>query len=137
MDRAVPYFSRNSVPLIALILSALVLSACARSAPDLPPDYGSVKPTAKLSADSFDADDLRLNCSDMESQKQALTSEASQLNGIIQGNRQHNPVAGYLGGLFLFPALAARENPEEKNRLDGIQARWDTLIQLGRFRQCP
>lgn len=137
MDRVVPYFSRNSVPPITLVLAALVVSACARSAPDLPPDYGSVKPAAKLSADSFDSADLRLSCVGIDSEKQSLAGEASQLNGVIQGNRQHNQVAGYLGGLFLFPALAARENPEEKGRLDNIQARWDTLTQLDRFRQCP
>lgn len=136
MDRAVLFSSQNRLPVLALAVSVLAVSACARSAPDLPTDYGSVNASAKLSADSFDAADLRLTCPDINQQQDALTNEASQLTGIIKGHRQHNQVAGYLGGLFLFPALAAKENPQEKTRLNGIQSRWDKLTQLERFKKC-
>lgn len=136
MGKAVPYSSRSRLPVFVLALSAFAITACARSAPELPPDYGSVNASAKLSADSFDAADLHLTCPDIDQQQDALTDEASQLTGVIKGNRRHNQVAGYLGGLFLLPALAARENPEEKSRLDSIQVRWDELIQLERFKKC-
>lgn len=136
MGKAVPYSSRSKVPFYALALSVLVVSACARSAPELPPDYGSVNATAKLSASDFDAADLRTTCLGIDAQQDALTEEASSLTGVIKGNRQHNQVAGYLGGMFLLPALAAKENPAEKSRLDEIQARWDKLVQLERFKNC-
>ncbi|MBT3400414.1 MAG: hypothetical protein HOL07_05110 [Rhodospirillaceae bacterium] len=119
-----------------LVAGAVLLSACARSAPDLPPDYGSVSSQAKLSADQFTAEDLRLTCKGISAERETITAEAGRLTGVIKGNRQHNQVAGYLGGLFLFPLIAAKENPDEKRRLDAIQGRWDTLIALQRFKTC-
>ncbi len=115
----------------------MLLAACARSAPDLPPDYGSVNASAKLSADQFERADLDKSCVTIVSEQAALTDEAGKLTGVIKGNRKRNQVAGYLGGLFLFPLVAAKENPGEKRRLDAIQERWDTLIALQRFRDCP
>lgn len=120
-----------------LIAGAVVLAACARSAPDLPPDYGSVSSQAKLSADQFAAADLRLTCNGILAERETITAEAGKLTGVITQNRQHNQVAGYLGGLFLFPLIATKENPDEKRRLDAIQVRWDTLIALQRFKTCP
>lgn len=120
-----------------LIAGAVLLAACARSAPDLPPDYGSVSAQAKLSADQFTSEDLRLSCNAIQAERAAITDEAGKLTGVIKGNRKRNQVAGYLGGLFLFPLVAAKENPDEKRRLDALQERWDTLIALQRFKTCP
>ena len=120
-----------------LIAGAVLLAACTRPAPDLPPDYGSVSAQAKLSADQFTSEDLRLTCGNILAEREAITDEAGKLTGVIKRNRQHNQVAGYLGGLFLFPLIAAKENPDEKRRLDAIQGRWDTLIALQRFKTCP
>ncbi|MBO6784204.1 MAG: hypothetical protein JJ899_13175 [Alphaproteobacteria bacterium] len=120
----------------ALAAAALALAACARSAPELPPDYGSVSATDRLSASDFTSADLRLTCGDIVSEQKAMTETARQLTGVIEANRQHNQVAGYFGGLFLFPLVAVRENPDEKTKLDRMQDRWDTLTQLKRFKDC-
>jgi len=77
-----------------------------------------------------------MTCNGISAEREAITDEAGTLNGVIKGNRKRNQVAGYLGGLFLFPLVAAKENPDEKRRLDAIQERWDTLIALQRFKTC-
>jgi hypothetical protein len=142
MAKAAPSFSSTArlvagLTIAGLACAGVALAGCARSAPDLPPDYGSVKPAEPLSADRFDAKDLALSCRDIAAEQQALVDEAEGLTGIIRANRQHNQAAGYFGGLFLFPLVATRHNQDEKNRLDAMQARWDTLEMLDRFRSCP
>lgn len=115
----------------------VALSACARSAPDLPPDYGSVNPSTTLTADHFGVADLDLSCADIVVEREAMTTEAGNMTGAIRQNRHHNQVAGYLGGLFIFPLIATRGNSGEKQRLDQIQERWDTLTMLDRYKKCP
>ncbi len=121
---------------VVFVAAMIALAACARSAPELPPDYGSVNAQAQLSAADFAESDLRMTCGDIVSEQEDMTREARNLTGVIEGNRGRNQIAGYFGGLFLFPLLAVKENPAEKRKLDTMQARWDTLTQLKRFKQC-
>lgn len=130
------FTSRNRLHVFGLLFGAIALAACARAAPELPPDYGSESASAKLTADKFTAVDLRLTCPDIDREQTGLTTEAGGLTGVIESNRGRNQVAGYLGGLFLFPLVAAKNNPDEKRRLDELQARWDELTQLKRFKNC-
>ena len=65
-----------------------------------------------------------MSCTDIVAEQNAAEAEASQLTGVIRQNRKHNQVFGYLGGLFIFPAVAARRNPGEKERLDHIFERY-------------
>lgn len=115
----------------------LALSACARPAPELPPDYGSVNTATPLIAEQFQSADLGLSCPAIEKEQESLTGEASRMTGVISDSKGYNETVGILGALFIVPALAADQNPKEKARLDEIQKRWDTLIALDRFKACP
>jgi hypothetical protein len=120
-----------------VLLVGFVVSGCARSAPDLPPDYGSINAATTLSAEQFARDDLQLSCTEIAERQRALIERAESLTGVIRSNRQHNQAAGYFGGLFLLPLVAVRNNDDEKRQLDTMQARWDTLESLERFKSCP
>lgn len=134
------YSSLNSVRGVAfgsLVALAVTLSACARPAPQLPPDYGSVNTDAKLTADQFSSEDLRLSCTEIVEAQESLTDEAGRMTGVISDSKGYNETIGILGALFIVPALAADQNEDEKRRLDEIQKRWDTLVALKRFKTCP
>lgn len=132
-----PSILLNNFKLLACgALVALAVSGCARPAPDLPPDYGSVDTKTPLTADQFSASDLALSCTQARQQQVQLTEEASRLTGVISDSKGYNETIGILGALFIVPALAADQNPEEKRRLDEIQARWDNLVALRRYKSC-
>lgn len=122
---------------VSLIVTAVALSACARPAPQLPPDYGSVDTGKTLTADQFKAADLNLSCPQIDQEQLRLTEEAGRMTGVISDSKGYNEAIGILGALFIVPALAADQNAGEKRRLDEIQVRWDTLIALRRFKTCP
>ena len=132
-----PSISLNKVRALSCgVLVALAISGCARPAPDLPPDYGSVDSKTPLTADQFSAQDLALSCTQARQQQVELTDEASRLTGVIDDSKGYNEAIGILGALFIVPALAADQNPDEKRRLDEIQTRWDTLVALRRYKSC-
>lgn len=139
MARDARFISSMVRPAVALIgvAAAIALVGCARSAPELPPDVGSVKPSATLSADRFSKSDLEMTCGEIADEQQRLIDTAKDLTGVIESNRAHNQAAGYFGGLFLLPLVAVEHNDSEKASLDRMQVRWDTLEALERFQSCP
>jgi hypothetical protein len=129
--------ARRNGALIATVGLLVALGGCARSAPSLPPDVGSVTPATALSDSDFSPADLTLACPAIGAEQQAIVDHARTLTGSIEANRTHNQVVGYFGGLFLVPLVAARTNSGEKDQLDAMQARWDTLEMLERHKACP
>ena len=123
--------------LVVLALSTLVLAGCARRAPDLPPDYGSQSPELELSEELFADEDLALSCAAIADERSAIVAEAREMESIVEGNRARNQAAGYFGIFFILPLGAAEVNEAEKTRLDELQARWDQLVMLERFKTCP
>lgn len=134
------FISLNSAKGVAfgvIVGLAFVLAACARPAPELPPDYGSVDTKTPLTADQFTSEDLAMTCSAINSEQKEMTEEASKITGVIDDSKDYNETIGILGALFIVPALAADQNPDEKRRLNDIQTRWDTLVALERYKSCP
>lgn len=131
-----PSISRIDLTRFARFACLVLVSACARSAPDLPPDYGSVNPSTELTAEQFSATDLNMSCEGILAERDATKLEASQMTGAIHDNREHNQTVGYFGALFILPYVATVQNSDEKQRLDEIQQRWDTLAMLHRFKTC-
>lgn len=123
--------------LVVFALSVLILSGCARRAPDLPPDYGSQSPELELSEELFADEDLALSCTAIADERSAIIAEAREMESIVEGNRTRNQAAGYFGLFFILPLGAAEVNEAEKARLDELQARWDQLAMLSRFKACP
>lgn len=106
-----------------------MLAACAREAPDLPPQAtpGSVVLTSGEVAQS---------CADVDTMIASLRDERNVETAKIKANRRHNQVAGYLGALFIVPIVVAEHNQAEKERLDEIQAQLDHLTTVRRAKDC-
>lgn len=117
------------------ILAAVISVSCARSAPELPADFGSVD--AQLPAlSSFEMRDQGLVCEEIDAELLALSENALQHSAEINKNRASNQIAGYFGILFIVPALGLQTNTEQHDRLNDIQERWDTLVVLKRIKEC-
>lgn len=111
------------------VAAVALASACARSAPDLPPQ-------ASAASVVLSPVEARFSCDQIDGAITALQAERDQLTSVIQGNRQRNQTAGYLGALFIVPLVATESNDAEKKRLDEIQAETDRLYAVRRARSC-
>jgi len=89
-----------------------------------------------MTLSEFSAKDQALDCQAIDEQLRVLTVIARANSAEIANNRQGNQVAGYFAGFFLLPAIALEGNSEEKEELDRIQKRWDTLVSLKRVKGC-
>ena len=109
-----------------------VVTACARRAPDLPPDYGS----SRLTAEAFGEADKRRACADIDAALTALAARMKALDNGILAERVRNQTAGVIAGVFPLAILWTTNSDGAKQSLDEHQARRDTLIALKRYRDC-
>ena len=130
---------RSSLRTILFVGLCAGVAACARSAPELPPDYGSVDSTTPSPALSdFDEVDAAMSCTAIADEKARLRRKMAQLNAQITGKHGDNQVAGYVGGVLFPPLLLATDHSlDEKEALDKFQDRVDRLALLQRIRACP
>lgn len=121
----------------SLLVLALVLAACARSAPELPADRSSVNAAQPLFRSEFKAADLALACDAIANEQREIRSKADAYNRAIDRNRGQNQAMGYIGAVLFLPAVLATEHNEaEKAELDRLQNRHDELIALRRINNC-
>ena len=121
------------LPLVALA----ILAACARSAPELPPDYGSSSAQESLTLEQFDPVEAALDCEAIDKRMAMIKSEQAQYEARIRGNRSQNQAATYIGSVLFLPALLATEGDHAaKKELDRLQAQWDRMTGLKRLKDC-
>ena len=123
-----------------VLFIGISLAACARSAPDLPPDYWSTNPSDKIALADFEPTDARMSCVEITKEHDGLEQEMEELEAEIRSNRRQNQVAGYflsVGLPLTLPAAGAVDHDtEEKQQLDQDQARMDKLSHLARLKSC-
>ncbi len=119
------------------LIAIITASGCARNAPELPPETSTIEATKVTNYYQLTEDDNRLNCAQIIEEKAALESQVLTLEGKIKENRTQNQVAGYVGLVLFFPALAAtNSNREAKKGLDSLQFRSDQLNYLHNSKNC-
>jgi len=119
-----------------LLIIALLITGCARSAPDLPPDLQEKTAAEAAEILKISADDLSMSCKSILSEMDQLNASYNIEEATIRSHRGQNQAASYLG-LFFFPAyLATESDSDSKKRLDSIQHRFDQLYYLKSIRQC-
>jgi len=122
---------------VVSVLAAVLLTACARAAPELPPDYGSMRSSERLTKENFTTTDLKYSGSDIRKERSELAIAEEKYEFSIRSKRGGNQTAGYIAAVLFPPALlATKHSTEEKNALDKIQERRDILIALERFKNC-
>lgn len=115
--------------LINFLITIIITTACARSAPELPD-------AKRLEFLAQSSQHVNSDCPSILNKISDLESEKRQLEYIIESNRGRNQAAGYFGALFLFPIVAAENNSSEKERLDKIQNQLDELRAVGNNKYC-
>ncbi len=135
-DEAVRFVSSTS----HWALVAFLLAGCAGSAPPLPKDYGSVD-AAKPSLSQFDAEVRQLTCEEIDAELETLHMQETLINQEIAGERGGNQAIGFVAGLafpVLLPLFAAADfHGDEKDALELLNKRRDTLLTLEVAKDCP
>ncbi len=132
MVRAVRSYSRTK-----LVLLACLTAACARSAPDLPPDYASVNARQELSLESFNDKDAKATCEEIAAERDQIKADYVALERQVTSTRGQDQTAGYLSAVLFPPAaLLIDQNKDAKKVLDGWQARLDELTALSTVKSC-
>jgi len=122
---------------VFLFLAAGLVSACARSSPELPPDLSDVTDADKAALVSQISPKIQnMDCSQIFKKMRDMAEQDKKLERAIHANRKNNQVAGYFGGLFILPLIAVETNDAEKNKLDLNQKRRDELILAYQHKKC-
>lgn len=133
-----PLRSNSYCPFFSAILVSGLLLGCARGAPPLPEVRDQpVAPAATSNNATTSAGEVSIKCDQLDFQLTVLEREEETLNLQIKGDRGRNQMAGYFGGLFLLPLLAAKDHPEEKQRLNSIQTERDGIYEEKKRYRCP
>ncbi len=122
---------------LSVLLCAGLVVGCARSAPQLPPDYGSVHSKENLTLENFSEEDRLRTCDTVERDMAAIISEVKSVESGIEAKHRSNEVAGYFAGVLFPPLILATDHSTEaKKILEQRQARWDQLLVLKRVKNC-
>lgn len=137
MERGEPLFFWTK-KLLLLMMFAGFIAGCATGARNLPPDYSSIDAKKRLNVDDFDASAIELTCAQIDEELKILESDYALEAQDIAGKRHQNQVAGYLGAIFILPALLATDNSAEaKLKIENINRAKDQLYRLRAFKKCP
>ena len=120
-----------------LVASVLLVGACSTSAPPLPVDTTSVNRSYQLSSADFSQNDLIKSCENIRYEQVYISRRIQADRDVIQGNRQQNETAGYLGAMFIVPLIATNSNSDEKADIEQLQKRSDVLLELSSYKRCP
>jgi hypothetical protein len=118
-------------------LIALLVGACARAAPPLPPNLSDRPAEQRLLPGDDDSAEAKLDCAALAAERARNLDATGQLERAIAGNRDHNQAVTYFGGL-LFPPLLLAIKPDSsaKKTLDDLQAQRDRIDRLSKARRC-
>lgn len=135
MVAAVRFVSRISG---LLLFAALALDGCARTAPDLPPAYGTSGGPGLPDLTHFDQDDAALTCEKIAAERFRIRRDMEAIETTIIAKHGTNQGIGYAAGVIFPPLLLAADNSlKAKELLDANQARLDRLALLERVKACP
>lgn len=120
------------------LTACILMLGCTQSATTLPPDYGSLNSSEAISSSQFGQSDLSLSCEEIYDSIVVLRQQREALRQEITANREQDQAIGFFAALVFTPLMLTMDNDEdEKNFLDRIQTRIDTLTSLRRFKFCP
>ena len=116
---------------------AVLLGACARPSPALPPNLSDLPPEQRLLAGDNDSAEGKLDCAGLAAERERNRVTAEQIEKAIAANRGHNQAVGYFSGVLFPPLLLAiRPDSDSKKTLDELQVQRDRIDRLIRARKC-
>jgi hypothetical protein len=129
MAKAEP--SSLSIKVAAAAVLALIASACARGAAELPPE--TITPGSSAAVTPTPAE-MRLTCAQVQRERASISNEERELEAKIKVNRENNQAAVFFAGAA--GAALAEHNDAEKRQLDGLQQKRDRLNAVARQKAC-
>lgn len=118
---------------LLIVALTLVISGCARNAPDLPVS----SPIGESQRESVPIEVANLGCGDLNDEILRLAEDDQRLESKIQEKRKKNQAIGYVSAVLFPPILLGAENQSEvKESLDKNQQYRDHLITAMRVRGC-
>jgi hypothetical protein len=119
------------------LLLAVIVGACARSSPELPPNLSDRPPEQRLLPGDSDSAEAKLDCAGLIQERDRNRATTAELEKRIADNRGHNQAVGYFAGV-LFPPLLLAVKPDNdiKTTLDQLQAQRDRLDRLAHAQKC-
>jgi hypothetical protein len=119
------------------LLLALILGACARSSPELPPNLSDRPPEQRLLAGDSESAEAKLDCTGLLQERERNRQTTDELEKKIADNRGRNQAVGYFAGV-LFPPLLLAVKPDSdiKTTLDQLQVQRDRIDRLTQSRRC-
>ena len=122
---------------VAALAALLLVAACARNSPALPPDLSHLPADQRLLVGDADSPEARMDCAALKEEAARNRASKQQYEGVIVANRGQNQAAAYVGGVLFVPALLATRNDDEaKQNLDQLQAQADRIDRLSKARRC-
>ena len=116
---------------------ALMLGACARSSPELPPNLSDRPPEQRLLQGDSESAEAKLDCTGLLQERERNRQTTDELEKKIADNRGRNQAVGYFSGV-LFPPLLLAVKPDSdiKTTLDQLQAQRDRIDRLAQAKRC-
>lgn len=123
---------------LAALGALLLLAACARNSPALPPDLSHLSPEQRLLAGDAESPEATMDCAALKDEAARNRVAKQQYEGVIHGNRGQNQAAAFIGGAVFLPAyLATKGDEDAKKNLDQLQAQADRIDRLSKAKACP
>ncbi|MDP6031577.1 MAG: hypothetical protein QGH78_03860 [Alphaproteobacteria bacterium] len=118
-------------------MSVIAIYGCARTAPELPPNYTHNAGSPKELLSQVFLPIRGMTCDEIKKQLTNLSMHDSQLETEIHGNRGKNQASAYIAGVIFLPAILAVDNDKRaKILLDQNQKYRDELIFGQKAKDC-
>lgn len=116
-----------------IFISLIGCVSCATSPPELPPDYGSTRPTHTIDSALFSTEDIKKTCDEINVEHDQLNNALNNIDKNIENNRTSDQTVAYLlGPVFtLFDT-----NSDVKEKRIAIHKRIDSINLLRRYKKC-
>jgi hypothetical protein len=116
---------------------ALMLGACARSSPELPPNLSDRPAEQRLLPGDSESAEAKLDCAGLFQERERNRVTTGELEKKIADNRGHNQAVGYIGGVLFLPLLlAVKPDSDIKTTLDQLQSQRDRIDRLTLAQKC-
>ena len=120
-----------------VLLISFFIHGCAQTALDLPPDYGSKNSNIHLDESNFTNADLAITCPQIDEELIELRNQRAAIRTQIVASRESDQTIGYWSSVLFSPLWLAIDNDEDnKDLINRVQERIDTLIGLSRLKSC-
>lgn len=122
----------------SLLLATVLLSGCAHSARELPPDMSHMQPTMRLLPSDKDSVEYTLSCTELKEELGNMKEKLSQIEMQMQGVQDENQAKGKTSVLVFSPAIFFIDDNKALNTVyQEMDQKKERIVRIAQSRQCP